>query len=437
MVKQSDNNLTSSIDVNKRFSTLTRDEREQYLIEHQLLTRNELDILNKESSLNSNLANQLIENVIGTYPLPLGIAVNFVINKKPYVIPMVTEETSIIAAASKTAKWIAENGSITTKTMGHCNLGQVQIPFVKNPDKLRSILKKYKETIISILNEDVAKNMASRGGGVKDIALRLLEREPEHNHCMAVIHVMVDTCDAMGANCINQICEHLKKWITEFSDEKVGMSILSNLVDTRVSQAKVIIHNCDEELGRGIVEASLFARLDPYRAATSNKGVMNGMDSVLLATGNDWRAVEAGVHAYAARSGQYRSITDWTMEGSDLIGVLEAPIQAGIVGGMTQLHPVAAICLNMLGAKSADELSEVIAAVGIVQNLGAIRALSTIGITSGHMKLHLSNLIMASDATENEIPALKKILIDKLLRNERISQSNIREILKDLRDLKP
>ena len=245
---------------------------------------------------------------------------NFVINNKPYIIPMVTEETSIVAAASKTAKWIAENGSITTKTIGHCNLGQVQIPNVKNPLKLQSTIEKYKDTIISILNQDVAKNMASRGGGVKDLVLRMLERD--HDNSMAVIHIMVDTCDAMGANCINQICEHLKKWITEFSDEKVGMSILSNLADTRISQAKVIIHNCDQELGQGIVEASLFAWLDPYRAATSNKGVMNGMDSVLMATGNDWRAVEAGVHAYSARSGQYRSITEWKLEGNDLIGDL-------------------------------------------------------------------------------------------------------------------
>ena len=244
---------------------------------------------------------------------------------------------------------------------------------------------------------------------------------------------MVDTRDAMGANTINQVCEYLKPKIEELSGEELGMCILSNLTDTRITQAKAVIYNIDPELGEAIAEGSLFAQVDPYRATTNNKGVMNGIDGVLIATGNDWRAVEAGVHAYAARSGKYTSITRWTMEGKDLHGVIEAPILVGIVGGVTRLHPIAQICLKILGIKSASQLSRIIAAVGLVQNLAAIRALVTEGITQGHMKLHIANIVMALGASDDELPILKQRLAERLQKNRRITEADAREIINELR----
>ncbi|MFA5959528.1 MAG: hydroxymethylglutaryl-CoA reductase, degradative [Tatlockia sp.] len=415
----------------KHFSHFTLSERQAYLIQQGFLQAHDIAILNEESALKNNVAEQLIENVIGTYSLPLGVAVHFTVNKREYTVPMVTEETSIVAALNKTTKWINTSGEIKAEVKGHCGIGQVQIPRVKDAEKLKSIIERYKKTLMAVLNEETAKNMAQRGGGVQDIVLRTIPR-PDGN-AMAVIHLLVNTCDAMGANLINQICERCKRWITEFSEEEVGMGILSNLSDTRVTKAQVILYDIEPELGEKISEASLFAELDPYRAATSNKGVMNGIDSLLMATGNDWRAVEASLHAYAAKSGQYRSITRWFMNGRDLHGELEAPIQVGIVGGMTRVHPIAALCLKLLNLHSADELSGLVAAVGLVQNLGAIRALATTGITQGHMKLHLSNLILSSDAKEEEIPVLKTVLLKALLKNNKISQSDVKTLLEDLR----
>jgi len=251
---------------------------------------------------------------------------------------------------------------------------------------------------------------------------------------MAVIHIHADTCDAMGANIIIQICEFLKDPVEHLTGETVTMCILSNLNDTKLTHSKVTIHNVDADLGQKIQEASIFAHTDPYRAATNNKGVLNGIDPVLIATGNDWRAVEAGIHAYAARDGQYRSITQWRYQDGDLIGELSAPIIVGTVGGMTRLHPTASLCLRMLGAESANELSRIIATVGLVQNLGALRALITLGFTEGHMKLHITNLTLSAGATGDEIPLLKKRLEEWLAFHKRITLSNAIEILQKLRE---
>jgi hydroxymethylglutaryl-CoA reductase len=237
----------------------------------------------------------------------------------------------------------------------------------------------------------------------------------------------------MGANSINQVCEYLKQPIEAMSDERVDMCILSNLTDQKITQARVVIHNIDKQLGMKIEEASLFAQLDPYRAATNNKGVMNGIDAVLLATGNDWRAVEAAAHAYAARSGQYTSLTKWVMKGNDLHGVLEAPIVVGIVGGVTRLHPVAQICLKMLDVDSAIDLSRVIAAVGLIQNLAALKALVSEGIVTGHMRLHIMNLAMAAGASPEELNSVKKGLVQRLMMQKRISEHDAIEIIDEIR----
>jgi hydroxymethylglutaryl-CoA reductase len=237
----------------------------------------------------------------------------------------------------------------------------------------------------------------------------------------------------MGANIINQVCEFLKPYIEELTGEKVSMCILSNLVDSRLTRAQVVMEGLEPELMERIEEASLFAELDPYRAATNNKGVLNGIDPILIATGNDWRAVEAGVHAYATRLGQYRSITKWRRIESRLVGTFEAPVILGVVGGVTTLHPTARMCLKMIKVNSAEELSRICAAVGLVQNLGALRALTTVGIIEGHMKLHIKNLTLGAGAEEREVPYVQKRLEEILSLRKRISLSNAIEVLKELR----
>ena len=240
-------------------------------------------------------------------------------------------------------------------------------------------------------------------------------------------------CDAMGANIINQVLEYLKIPLENLTGEQVTMCILSNLNDEKITKATVQIHDVEPELGHKLQEASFFAETDPYRAATHNKGVMNGIDPILIATGNDWRAVEAGVHAYAARDGQYKAITKWRYQDGTLTGTIEAPIVVGTVGGVTALHPTANVCLRMMGVQSAEKLSRIIAAVGLVQNLGAIKALSTEGIIQGHMKLHIDNLLMVAGATSEEMPILKERLQNWLKIYKRVSLKNAHELLDELR----
>lgn len=413
------------------FSKLSREERFERLIKLGALNKQDVHFLESGGVQDAGLAEKFIENVIGYFQLPLGVATNFNIDGKDMIIPMAVEETSIVAAASKTAKWIRANGEIKTQILGREIIGQIQLSKVRDFANTKEQIESIKVGLIGSANADVASAMVKRGGGVKDIYVREVPRGDGHS--MAVVHVLADTCDAMGANIINQVCEYLKSPIEQATGEQVTMCILSNLVDTKLTRAQVIIREINAELGNKIAEASLFAQNDPYRAATNNKGVLNGMDPILVATGNDWRAVEAGVHSYAARSGQYRSITRWTMQGKDLIGQLVAPICVGTVGGVTNLHPTAKMCLKMLKIKSASELSRIVAAVGLVQNLGAIRALTNEGITQGHMKLHIQNLALGAGATEHELPILKEKLELILSMDKRISLSQAITALQELR----
>jgi hydroxymethylglutaryl-CoA reductase len=254
---------------------------------------------------------------------------------------------------------------------------------------------------------------------------------------MLVIHLLCDPRDAMGANLINQVCEALKPEIEDLTHERVGLCILSNLVDSKLVAAEVVLRNVDPKVGAGIEEAALFAKADPYRAATHNKGVLNGIDPILIATGNDWRAVEAGVHAYAARSGKYQPVTDWKMEGSDLVGRIEVPMAVGTVGGVTKVHPTARVALKMLQVESAEGLARICGAVGLVQNLGALRALATVGIVKGHMQLHASNLAIAAGAEVHEIAEVRARLSEILKVEKRINLSHAREILEAIRVAKP
>ncbi|MGQ3889943.1 hydroxymethylglutaryl-CoA reductase, degradative [Legionella sp. CNM-1927-20] len=413
------------------FSRLTREERFERLVQLGALTVEDLNYLNRGGVQDTVLADKLIENVIGYFQLPLGVATNFCIDGEDYVIPLAVEETSIIAALSKTAKWIRQRGKITTWVDGENILGQIQLAKVKDFARFAAIFNRNKPFLIEKANEDVAYSMVRRGGGVSDLKLRHLLRDDGGD--MAIIHLMMNSCDAMGANIINQVLEYLKEPIEKLTGEQVTMCILSNLNDQKLTTAQVTINDVEPALGKRLEEASYFAEQDPYRAATHNKGVMNGIDPVLIATGNDWRAVEAGVHAYAAREGRYQAITRWRFNQGQLVGQITAPIIVGTVGGVTALHPTAKLCLRMMGIKSANHLSRIIAAVGLVQNLGALRALCTDGIIKGHMKLHIDNLLLVAGATDQEIPVLKERLQHLLLINKRISLANANELLSSLR----
>ncbi|MES2769781.1 MAG: hydroxymethylglutaryl-CoA reductase, degradative [Bdellovibrionota bacterium] len=417
------------------FSKLSREERYQRLLDLGYIGPVEFDFLMNEMPMDPSLSDHFIENSIGNYKMPIGVAVHFNINGEDKIIPMAVEETSIIAAASKTAKWVKSNGEITARALGQDIIGQIQIARSQNPTKAVERVLAQKQKLISDANV-IAEGMVKRGGGVKDITARIIPRSLEiagDNDSMVVFHVMMDPCDAMGANVINQVCEALKPKIEELTQDVVTMCILSNLVDTKLTEAKVVIRNIDPEIGKGIEEASLFAQLDPYRAATNNKGVMNGIDAVLIATGNDWRAVEAGVHSYAAQSGRYKSITQWKMIGKDLVGTLTAPIVVGTVGGVTQLHPTAKMALKILKIQDAQELSNVAASVGLVQNLGALKALSGIGIVQGHMRLHAGNLALQAGANQKELPQVQVILQKLLDSQKKITVQDAKDILEKLR----
>lgn len=419
-------------DVFRGFSKLSREERFERLKEMGALTKEDIEFFRSGGLQTPDLAEKFVENVLGYFQMPIGVATNFRIDGRDYVIPMAVEETSIIAAASKTAKWVRESGEITTETVGNLIIGQIQVAKVESFSAFQAAIERKKAAWMELANRDVAHGLVARGGGVRDIVVREVSRGVGGGS-MAVIHVLADPCDAMGANIINQVCEYLKAPVEEATGERVTMCILSNLVDTKLTRARVVIRDIDPELGRKIEEASLFAQQDPYRAATNNKGVLNGIDPILIATGNDWRAVEAGMHAHAVRDGQYRSMTIWKMEGSDLVGILESPIVTGTVGGVTKLHPTAQISLRILGVESAAELSRVCAAVGLVQNLGALKALTTVGIIEGHMKLHIKNLTLGAGASEREMPLVQKRLEEILALTKRISLNNAVEVLREIR----
>ena len=383
------------------FSKLHYENRLKRLFELGYLAKEDIDYL-KLGSVSPELKERVeltqcfIENALGYFPLPLGLASNFIINKKNYLLPMAVEETSIIASASKTARWICKSGEINTQVLGSFSIGQVQIPKVKEYERLKNCIRENFPIWKKQINEKVLPSMLKRGGGLKDYELRFIKR-PDRD-TMAILHLHIDTCSAMGANVINQACEYLKEPLEKVSGEKVGLCILSNLADKRMIQAQVKLKNQDKTLIKKIEEASIFAEIDPYRASTSNKGVLNGVDALLIATGNDWRAVSSGLHAYSARGGHYSSLTKWRVKGDELHGKMTGPFMLGTVGGVTDLHPTARLSLKILGSPKAEELAGLCCALGLVQNLGALRALVTEGVIEGHMRLHVKNLVLKAGA---------------------------------------
>ena len=420
------------------FSKLHYGNRLKRLKELGYLSKEDIDYL-KLGSISQQLKERVeltqcfIENALGYFPLPLGLAANFIINKKTYLLPMAVEETSIIASASKTARWICESGEITTQVLSRCSIGQVQIPRVKDDKSLSQCIQQNFPGWKKLINQNVLSSMVKRGGGLKSYELRFLKR-PDGG-TMAVLHLHIDTCEAMGANIINQACEYLKEPFEKASGEKAGLCILSNLADKRMVRSQVKLKNQDRDLIKKIEEASIFAEIDPYRASTSNKGVLNGVDALLIATGNDWRAVSSGLHAYAGQGGAYSSLTKWRVKDGELHGEMTGPFMLGTVGGVTDLHPTARLSLRILAYPKAEELAGLCCALGLVQNLGALRALVTEGVIEGHMKLHVKNLALKAGAqTEIEQKLLESELIKILKKDKRITLSQAIQTFKKLQN---
>jgi hydroxymethylglutaryl-CoA reductase len=349
-------------------------------------------------------ADKMIENVIGTYNLPMGIATNFRINGRDHLIPMVVEEPSIVAGASYAARMIREGGGFSTSSSEPLMIGQVQIVGVQAPQSARHDILARKDEIIATANAQ-SRSLVARGGGARDVEVHSHATSPMG--AMLVVHLIVDCRDAMGANAINSMCEAIAPLLEQISRGRVYLRILSNLSDRRLARARCVVPTAalardglsGEEVAEGIMWAYAFAAVDSYRAATHNKGILNGIDPVIVATGNDWRAIEAGAHAYAARSGQYTSLSTWERDAEgNLIGTIELPMAVGIVGGATRVHPAAQAALKLLDVKSANELGEICAAAGLASNLAAMRALACEGINQGHMGLHARQIAMAAGA---------------------------------------
>jgi hydroxymethylglutaryl-CoA reductase len=371
----------------------------------------------------------MIENVIGTFQLPLGIAVNFLINGRDYMVPMVIEEPSVVAAASNAARMTREGGGVFAQSTESLMIGQIQLVGIKDPYAARLEVLRNREEILAIANEQDPV-LVNLGGGAKDLEARVIETRLGP---MLIVHLIVDVRDAMGANAVNTMAEAVAPRLASITGGRYRLRIISNLADKRLVRAWTRIPPeavGGREVAEGIVEAWAFADADPYRAATHNKGIMNGVDAVVIATGNDWRAVEAGAHAYACRFGAYKPLSTWEIdEKGNLVGSLEMPLAVGIVGGATRTNPLARICLKILGVKTARELAEVIGAVGLVQNLAALRALAAEGIQAGHMSLHAKNIAIMAGAVGDEIDQVAEIMVrEKCIRLDRA-----KEILEKLR----
>ena len=404
------------------FYKLPLEERLDKLRDFSGLSDEEIELV-KNGKLSLSTAQRMIENVVGVLPIPLGIAVNFLINGRDYLIPMAIEEPSVVAAASHAAKLARPSGGFQASSTDPIMIGQIQLVKSRSPrDAEKQILASKKE-ILNIANQQDPM-LISKGGGAKDLRVRIL---PSLTGTMVIAELMVDCRDAMGANVVNTMAESVAPLLEKLSEGRANLRIISNLADRRVARASVGISK--EALGGeavvdGIVDAYAFAAADPYRCATHNKGVMNGVTAVCLATGNDTRAIEAGAHAYASRTGHYSPLTRWSKnENGDLEGFIEIPAAVGIIGGITAVHPTAKICLKILGVKSAKELGEVLASVGLAQNLAALRALVAEGIQRGHMSLHARNIAAMAGAEGDLIDLVAAAMVsEKKVRLDRAKE---------------
>ena len=394
------------------------------------LTPEETQLLKSGGGLTMEVADRMIENVVGTISYPFGIAVNFKINGRDRLIPMATEEPSVVAAASNMARIMRDGDGIKTSSTEPVMIGQIQV--LDTPDISAAVeaISKAKKDLLDLANQQDPV-LIRFGGGARDIQSRILETEAGK---MLIIHLLVDCRDAMGANAVNTMCEVLAPRIEEVTGGQVLLRIITNLAVHRLSKAEATIKKENlggEEVVDKIVKAWAFAEADPYRAATHNKGIMNGVIAVALAAAQDHRALEAGAHAYAANDGQYTSLSRWSKNGEgDLVGVLEMPMAVGVVGGATRTHPVARLALKIMGVTKANDLAEIMTAVGLAQNLGALRALVQEGIQHGHMRLHARNLVVMAGASGDLIDKAVKALLE----SGEIRFDKAQEIVNSLKD---
>ena len=387
------------------------------------LSGKDIGILEHNSALSNKVADMISENVIGTTQLPLSIATNFKVNGKDYLIPMAIEEPSVVAAASHAAK-LARPEGFTASTDEPIMIGQIQFVKVQNPQEAKRKILKNKKQILELANAQDSL-IVKLGGGARDVDVRILGK-------MMIIHLLVDVKDAMGANLVNTMSEAVTPYIKDLVGGQPRLRIISNLADRRLARARTVWKK--EVIGKdvidGIIDAYEFAKLDVYRCTTHNKGIMNGIDAVAIACGNDFRALEAGAHSYAALSGTYKPLTRYYKNNNgDLVGEIELPIAAGIVGGITKSHPVAQVSLKIVDVKSSQELAQLMVCVGLANNFAALRAMVTEGIQKGHMKLHAKHVAMAAGAEGGLIKRLARIMVDE----KRINSARAQELLSRLR----
>ncbi|MFQ5552711.1 MAG: hydroxymethylglutaryl-CoA reductase, degradative [Thermoplasmata archaeon] len=397
--------------------------------EYGHLSEEEAQRVGNTGALEPALVDRMIENVVGAMPLPLGVAVNFVINGEEVLVPMAIEEPSVVAAASNAAKMARASGGFEAHTTEPVMIGQIQLVDVPDPPAAEERVLGMKDELLEFCN---AKDpvLVRFGGGARDVEVRTLETLQGP---MVIVHLLVDCRDAMGANAVNTMAEAAAPLLEEATGGRAYLRIISNLADRRLARARATFTKeaiGGKEVVEGILQAYAFAAADPYRAATHNKGIMNGIDAVVIATGNDWRAIESGAHSYAARSGHYSPLTVWEQDANgDVVGTIEVPLAVGLVGGATAVHPTAKANVKLLGVKTAQELAQIIAAVGLAQNFAALRALATEGIQRGHMSLHARNIAVTVGATLEEVDeVVRRLVEEKAVRMDRAE-----EILKEIR----
>jgi len=407
------------------FYKLNPEERLKLVQEFAGLSDDEAALLQNTGSLPMDMADRMIENVVGAFPLPLGIAVNFLINDNDYLIPMAIEEPSVVAAASYAAKMVRDGGGFHTSSTSPIMIGQIQVVGVKDPHAAKMRLIQARAEILQKANEQDPV-LVSAGGGARDLEAKIIDTKQGQ---MLIAELHVDCRDAMGANAVNTMAEAVAPTIERIAEGKVYLRIISNLAVKRLVRAWCKVPKeavGGEEIVDGIVNAYAFAAADPYRAATHNKGILNGIIAVIMATCNDHRAIEAGAHAYAARKGQYTSLSTWEKnKDGDLIGSIELPMAVGLIGGAVKTHPIAKIAVKILGVKTANEFGEVLAAVGLAQNLGALRALTNEGIQRGHMALHARNIAVAAGATGELID----LVAEKMVKERKIRMDRAKELI--------
>jgi hydroxymethylglutaryl-CoA reductase len=411
------------------FYKLPPEKRLAHVAEFADLTPEETQLLAQSCSLPIDVADHMVENVIGIFPEPLGVGMNFLINGKDYIIPMATEEPSVIAAASNAAKMVREGGGFKTSSTAPIMIGQIQVVKLKDAQTAKKTVLDAKEQLLKKANEqDPILN--KYGGGAKDIDARVIDTTMGQ---MVIVHLYVDCRDAMGANAVNTMAEAIAPIIEQLTGGHVYLRIISNLAVKRLVKATCTVPKeavGGKEVVEGIAYASAFAAADPYRAATHNKGAMNGIIAAVLATGNDHRAIEAGGHAYAALNGNYTTFSNWTKNANgDLEGKIELPMAVGLIGGAVKTHPIARIAMKILNVKSANEFGEVLAAVGLAQNLAALRALSSEGIQRGHMSLHSRNIAITAGAAGDQI----KVVADRMVEERKVNVNRAKEILEELK----